>query len=88
MYVCVCNALTDADVRQAVLACGARRPAEVFAACGCRAQCGSCVRALCDLSRREAMIAPFVLAASTAGAVPDSSAERVPDGVAELEEAL
>ena len=66
----LCNALTDADVRRAVLAGGARRPAEVFAACGCRAQCGSCVRALCDLSRREAVIAPLVLAASAAGAVP------------------
>ena len=64
MYVCLCNALTDADVRQAVLACGARRPAEVFSACGCRAQCGTCVRALCDLTRREVSIAAPMLAAS------------------------
>ena len=47
MYVCLCNALTDADIKQA--AAGAQRPAEVFAACRCRAQCGSCVKTVCAL---------------------------------------
>ena len=45
MYVCLCNALTDRQVRQAV-ADGACRPREVYAACGCRAQCSSCARAI------------------------------------------
>jgi len=49
VYVCLCNALTDADVRQAAADNGATRPAEVFAACRCRAQCGTCVRTLCGL---------------------------------------
>ena len=45
MYVCLCNALTDRQVRQAV-ADGACRPREVYGACGCRAQCSSCARAI------------------------------------------
>jgi bacterioferritin-associated ferredoxin len=51
VYICICNALTDADIHKATRDDGAQRPAEVFAACGCRAQCGSCVRTLCRLLR-------------------------------------
>lgn len=43
MYVCLCNALTDRHVRAAANA-GASRPSEVYAACGCVAQCGTCAR--------------------------------------------
>jgi bacterioferritin-associated ferredoxin len=46
VYVCICNALTDDAIRQAASRDGATRPAEVFAACRCRAQCGTCVRSL------------------------------------------
>lgn len=45
MYVCLCNALTDGQVQQAV-ADGAARPRDVYGACGCRAQCSSCARAI------------------------------------------
>ncbi|MEJ0019375.1 MAG: (2Fe-2S)-binding protein [Acetobacteraceae bacterium] len=45
MYVCLCNALTDRHVRDAAHA-GASRPSEVYAACGCAAQCGSCSRTM------------------------------------------
>jgi len=41
MYVCLCNALTEQSVRAAALA-GASRPSEVYRACGCAAQCGTC----------------------------------------------
>ncbi|HKM61389.1 MAG TPA: (2Fe-2S)-binding protein [Acidisphaera sp.] len=41
MYVCHCNALDDRQLRQAVRD-GADRPFAVYAACGCRALCGSC----------------------------------------------
>ncbi|HVY13759.1 MAG TPA: (2Fe-2S)-binding protein [Rhodopila sp.] len=51
MYICFCNALTDADIRRATDSHGARRPAEVFECCGCRAQCGACVRTLCGMVR-------------------------------------
>ena len=45
MYVCLCNALSDAQVAQAVRD-GARRPRDVYAACGCRAQCGGCTKTI------------------------------------------
>jgi bacterioferritin-associated ferredoxin len=45
MYVCLCNALTDQHVRDAAAA-GATRPSEIYGACGCAAQCGSCARTL------------------------------------------
>jgi bacterioferritin-associated ferredoxin len=41
MYICLCNALTDAQITHAIQE-GACRPREVYAACGCRAQCGGC----------------------------------------------
>ena len=33
---------------------GSQRPNEVYAACGCRAQCGQCVRAVLQLLRDQA----------------------------------
>ena len=45
MFVCLCNVLTDARVREAVLA-GASRPSQVYEACGCSAQCGHCAPTL------------------------------------------
>ncbi|MBU2654398.1 (2Fe-2S)-binding protein [Acidomonas methanolica] len=42
MIVCSCNALTHHDVEHAVEG-GASRPAEIYAARGCRAECGNCV---------------------------------------------
>ena len=51
MYVCLCNALTDRQVKQAAAAAGTSKPSTVYAACGCRAQCGQCVKALVDLLR-------------------------------------
>ena len=41
MYVCRCNRLTDVQVTEAICA-GAAAPDEVYAACGCRKQCGRC----------------------------------------------
>jgi bacterioferritin-associated ferredoxin len=49
VYVCICNAITDGDIRRAATVDGARRTAEVYAACHCRAQCGACVRRLREL---------------------------------------
>ncbi len=41
MYVCLCNGLTDGHVRDAASS-GASRPSEVYRACGCAVQCGTC----------------------------------------------
>jgi bacterioferritin-associated ferredoxin len=51
VYVCLCNALTDRQVKQAAASTGTTRPSSIYAACGCRAQCGQCVRGLMDLLR-------------------------------------
>jgi bacterioferritin-associated ferredoxin len=53
MFVCLCNALDDRQVRQAVRD-GAHRPREVYAACGCRAQCGGCTKTLLGIIRGDA----------------------------------
>ncbi len=42
MYVCLCNALTDRDVRPHAAA-GDVSVSMVYQACGCRPQCGKCV---------------------------------------------
>jgi bacterioferritin-associated ferredoxin len=41
MIVCSCNRLTDTHVAEAICA-GAAAPAEIYAACGCRPNCGRC----------------------------------------------
>jgi bacterioferritin-associated ferredoxin len=51
VYVCLCNALTDRQVQQAAAVAGTAKLSTVYAACGCRAQCGQCVKALVALLR-------------------------------------
>ncbi len=53
MVVCLCNAMTDGDVRAAVAA-GAVRPKEVYACCGGRAQCGCCTATVVQILREQA----------------------------------
>jgi len=53
VYVCLCNALTDRQVKAAAEAAGATRPSEVYAACGCRAQCGNCIKRMLHLIRGD-----------------------------------
>jgi bacterioferritin-associated ferredoxin len=50
MYVCICRAIREREVDAAVRA-GARRPADVFRACGKSPQCGTCA---CDMRERIA----------------------------------
>ena len=50
MIVCLCNALTEAQLSDAV-GKGALRPREVYAACDCKAQCGGCTRTILGLIR-------------------------------------
>jgi bacterioferritin-associated ferredoxin len=56
MYVCNCNGLRERQVRAAIDA-GATRPAEVFKANGCGAQCAKCVCEMREMiqSSREAL---------------------------------
>jgi len=41
MYVCICNALKERDVRR--VATGCVTPAAVYRALGCETRCGRCV---------------------------------------------
>ena len=50
MIVCLCNALTDTKLSE-VVAQGARRPRDVYAACDCKAQCGTCTRMILSMIR-------------------------------------
>jgi bacterioferritin-associated ferredoxin len=50
MIICLCNALTDQQLSDAVVQ-GARRPRDVYAACACKAQCGTCTRAILCMIR-------------------------------------
>ncbi len=50
MYVCNCNALTDRQIAAAI-AGGADRPQEVYASCGCKAQCGCCTATILSMVR-------------------------------------
>jgi bacterioferritin-associated ferredoxin len=52
MVVCLCNAMTDGDVRAAVAA-GAARPKEIYACCGGRAQCGCCTPTVLQILREN-----------------------------------
>jgi bacterioferritin-associated ferredoxin len=45
VYVCNCNGIRERQVRAAIEA-GAKRPADIFKACGTRPQCARCV---CDM---------------------------------------
>jgi bacterioferritin-associated ferredoxin len=56
MYVCLCNSLTDQQVRDAARA-GVDRPSEVYRACGCSVQCGACARTMRSLIDEAAPLA-------------------------------
>jgi bacterioferritin-associated ferredoxin len=73
MYVCICNAVTEDDVRGCVAA-GACSTREVKEACGWKPGCGSCTRKLCAVvseSRRAvAGTAAELVDALTGGPAP------------------
>ena len=57
MYLCLCNAISDAQVEQAVRE-GARRPREIYARCGGHARCGSCTATILGALRGLSAAAP------------------------------
>lgn len=50
MIICSCNVLTDYDVAEAARE-GATRARDVYAARGCKAQCGACIPVMQDVLR-------------------------------------
>jgi len=67
MYLCICRAIRERDVDAAVRA-GARRPADIFRACGQSPQCGGCAG---DLRQRIC----HAQAMQMADALPDMAAD-------------
>ncbi|WP_439548943.1 (2Fe-2S)-binding protein [Falsiroseomonas sp.] len=57
MFLCLCNALTDTQIAEAIHQ-GARRPREVHARCGCRAQCGRCTTSIVKALRASVATPP------------------------------
>jgi bacterioferritin-associated ferredoxin len=53
MYLCLCNGLSDTRIADAIHQ-GARRPRDVYAQCGCRAQCGRCTASILGVIRGTA----------------------------------
>jgi bacterioferritin-associated ferredoxin len=64
VYVCLCNALTDRQVKQAAASAGTIKISTVYDMCGCRAQCGQCVKTLLALLRGEDCGTPELQGAS------------------------
>jgi bacterioferritin-associated ferredoxin len=54
VYICICNALTDRRLKQAMDEGAGETPGAVYAACGCRAQCGKCAVAIVRMLREHA----------------------------------
>lgn len=62
MFVCVCNAIRDREVRAQVNK-GASTPGQVFKAEGCRPNCGSCINHMRDVIADESAPSEFLEAA-------------------------
>ena len=52
MIVCICNRITEAEVRRAARA-GAPTPEKAYACLECEIQCGCCLDYACDLIEEE-----------------------------------
>jgi bacterioferritin-associated ferredoxin len=62
LYVCVCHAVTENDLRDQV-ACGVADPAAVAVRCGAGTSCGSCTEQICALLRELRRETPLTAAA-------------------------
>ena len=51
MYICICNALSDSELKDAV-AQGHGCVDDVYRACGAERQCGSCADHIAEMMRR------------------------------------
>lgn len=54
MYLCICNALTDRKLKDVITEGNSTKASDVYQACGCRAQCGECVKAIKAMLRELA----------------------------------
>jgi bacterioferritin-associated ferredoxin len=67
MYVCVCNAITDRDIR--AQAAGERSTvAMIYRSLGTKPKCGKCVPLVCQMLRQVAVDFPALDQASASAA--------------------
>ncbi|MBV8736998.1 MAG: (2Fe-2S)-binding protein [Alphaproteobacteria bacterium] len=57
MYVCVCNAITDREIR-AQAACERSTVAMIYRSLGTKPKCGKCVPLVCQMLRQVAVDLP------------------------------
>ncbi|MDL4776101.1 MULTISPECIES: (2Fe-2S)-binding protein [Thermomonosporaceae] len=77
MYVCVCNAVTEDDVRDCLAHGGSRSAKDVKAACGMLPGCGSCTKRLHAMVS-EHRTASELVDALTGGPAPLELAPELP----------
>lgn len=58
MYICVCNAIRECELREAARRCPGDADA-VYEALGCRPQCGQCLDEAAELLIAERAAAPL-----------------------------
>jgi bacterioferritin-associated ferredoxin len=51
MIVCLCNGLSEREVRAAAAKLGGDGVGELFRALGCRVRCGKCVPSMAEIAR-------------------------------------
>jgi bacterioferritin-associated ferredoxin len=68
MYVCVCNALSDRDVKRVVATGRVGSADDIYAALGCAPQCGACREEMAEIlaGNRRTCAAPLRLSPSPA----------------------
>lgn len=64
MYVCICNALRESDIRRVIREKGPVTPDQVFDFLGVKPECRRCIPDIRDLMREESAAAPMPYAVS------------------------
>lgn len=64
MYVCICNALRESDIRRVIREKGPATPDQVFDFLGVKPECRRCIPDIRQLMREEAALAPTPFAVS------------------------
>ena len=62
MYVCLCNALKESDIRKAIREQGPATPDQVFDFLGVKPECRRCIPDIRHLMREEGVVAPVPFA--------------------------
>ena len=70
MYICICNAITDRQIKQAVKDSAAQSVSDMYRSMSCRPQCGRCTPTVLGLMRQpteQPMLLPQAVNAPQTG---------------------